>query len=316
MAVFRIIANALAPLTLAGALVAYVYPPLFLAVGAIFLWLFAATMFALGLVLEPQEFRETLRRPREIALGVLTQYTVMSSLGFLAGYASGLPPETALGFVIVGAAPGAMASNVIVYLAGGAVAYSVTLTTVSTLLAPVLTPTLVHFLGGVFLPIPFWPMMRTILLIVLLPLVFGMMARRRLGRARAVAVQMAPAVAVIAIVIICGYAVAANRESIASAGLKIFLLVVLLNAAGYAAGWYLGRLYGFSYRYRLALMIEVGMQNAGLGVALALALFAPETALPGVLFAVWCILTAAGATAYFRARAKEQKPETQFCAGR
>lgn len=301
MGIFRRIANALAPLTLAGALLAYWYPPLFLLVGTVFLWLFAATMFCLGLVLEPQEFRETLKQPREIALGVLTQYTVMSSLGFLTGYASGLPAETALGFVIVGAAPGAMASNVIVYLAGGAVAYSVALTTVSTLLAPILTPTLVHFLGGVFLPIPFWPMMRTIVLIVLLPLLLGMFIRRRLGKAREASVQIAPAAAVIAIVIICGYAVAANRESIASVGLKIFALVVLLNGAGYGAGWYLGRLYRFDYRYRLTLMIEIGMQNAGLGVALALGLFAPETALPGALFAVWCILTAAAATAYLRA---------------
>lgn len=296
----RLISNNLAPLTLAGAVAAYLHPPLFLIFKDSFLWFFAATMFALGLVLEPAEVSTTLKQPGRIGLGVLTQYTVMPLLGFTAASLSGLPPEVALGLVIVACAPGAMASNVVVYLAGGAVAYSVALTTVATLLSPLLTPALAKLLGGVFLPVPFWPMMQTILITVLIPLLAGMALRRALGARVQPLVALAPAVAVIAIVIICSYAVAANQERLSVLGPELVLWVILVNALGYVAGWGLAQLYGFERSQQVALTIEIGMQNAGLGVALALKHFAPETALPGALFAVWCIITAAVASRYLR----------------
>ena len=302
IAACRFIASQLAPITLLGALSAYLHPPLFLVFKSSFLWFFAATMFAMGIVLDTAEVRDTLQRPGRIGLGVLTQYLVMPALGFAAAMLSPVPAEIALGFIIVACAPGAMASNVMVYLAGGAVAFSVALTTVSTILSPLLTPTLVKLLGGVFLEIPFWPMMQTILLTVVLPLGAGMLLRKQLGRHLATARALSPAVAVIAIVVICSYAVAANQERIAAVGGWVIVMVVLLNGLGYLAGWGLARLYGFDALHRLTLAIEIGMQNAGLGVALALRHFSPETALPGALFAFWCILTAAAASAWLRRR--------------
>jgi len=262
-------------------------------------------MFCLGLVLNPREVRDALGRPGQIGLGVAVQYLVMPVLGFGAAVLvqrAGAPPALALGFVVVGAAPGAMASNVMVYLAGGAVAFSVAMTTVATFLAPLLTPWLVEVLGGRFLPIPFWPMMRTILLIVVVPLGAGMLVRPWLGHIRGRVEEGAPAVASLAIVAICGYAMAANADRIAGVGAGVLVLVVVVNGLGYLAGWGLGRLFRFDARHRLTLAIEIGMQNAGLGVALALEHFQAEAALPGALFAVWCILTAAGATGYLRRR--------------
>jgi BASS family bile acid:Na+ symporter len=114
--------------------------------------------------------------------------------------------------------------------------------------------------------------------------------------------EIAPAIAVLSIVIICSYAVAVNQERIADVGMQLFLIVVVINLIGYLAGWHLARFYGFEKKLQIALAIEIGMQNAGLGVALALKHFAAETALPGAIFAVWCILTAAGMTAYLRQR--------------
>lgn len=300
MILFRLLASGLAPLTLLGALIAFWHPPSFLIFKESFLWFFAATMFALGVVLDPQDLRQTLERPGRIGLGVVTQYSVMPLLGFGVALLAPFSPELALGFIIVACAPGAMASNVMVYLAGGAVAYSVAVTTVATFLSPLVTPSLVQLLGGVFLEIPFWPMMQTILLTVLLPLLAGMVVHRLLGPYLAAARTMAPGVAALAIIVICSYAVAANQERIAQVGLWVLVFVVVLNGLGYTLGWWLARLYGFDSRHRLTLAIEIGMQNAGLGVALALKHFSPETALPGALFAVWCILTAAGASAYLR----------------
>lgn len=309
MALFKLIANQLAPLTLICAIWAYFQPQAFLIFDGsilgikVFLALFAITMFALGIVLQPAELKETMRQPGKIGLGVLTQYTVMPLLGFAAAWLGNLPPELALGFVIVGCAPGAMASNVIVYLAGGAMAFSIALTTVATLLSPLLTPLLVQWLGGAFMPIDFWPLMKTILLTVLMPLLLGMVVRRGLGTRLVQARQIAPGVAALAIVIICSFAVAKNQARIAEVGVVVVILVILVNALGYLAGWLLARWYGFDARHRLTLAIEIGMQNAGLGVALALAHFSPITALPGALFAVWCILTAAGASAWLRRNA-------------
>lgn len=309
MPIFKFISNQLAPLTLICAIWAYFQPSVFLIFDGsilgikVFLALFAITMFALGIVLQPTELKETARHPGQIGLGVLTQYTVMPLLGFAAAWLGNLPPELALGFVIVGCAPGAMASNVIVYLAGGAMAYSIALTTVATILSPLLTPALVQLLGGAFLPIEFWPLMKTILLTVLMPLLLGMVVRRFLGSHLEQARQIAPAVAALAIVIICSFAVAKNQARIAEVGGVVVTLVILVNALGYLAGWLLARWYGFDAQHRLTLAIEIGMQNAGLGVALALAHFSPITALPGALFAVWCILTAAGASAWLRRQA-------------
>jgi BASS family bile acid:Na+ symporter len=296
----RWLARNLAPLTLLGSIAAYFHPPLFLVFAQSFLWFFAATMFAVGVVLEPVEVAETLRRPAQIVLGVLTQFVVMPVLGFAAALLAPVQPEIALGFIIVGCAPGAMASNVIVYLAGGAVAYSVALTTVATLAAPLLTPSLVQWLGGVFFEIPFWPMVQTILWTVVIPLLGGALVRHLLGVHVQQARDLAPALAAVAIVVICSYAVAANQARIAQVGLWVVAMVIIVNALGYAIGWWLGGLYRFNDRHRLTLAIEIGMQNAGLGVALALQHFDPATALPGALFAVWCILTAAGASAWLR----------------
>ena len=300
MQLFSFLSKQLAPLTLVGAVVAYLYPPSFLIFADTFLWFFAATMLALGVVLEPDDLKRTLEHPQRVLLGVLTQYTVMPLLGFMVATVSGFPPELALGFVIVGAAPGAMASNVIVYLAGGALAFSIAMTTVATFLSPLLTPSLVQWLGGAFMPVAFWPLFETIVWTVLVPLVLGMGVRRILGPYLRHAKQVCPAIAAVAIVVICSYAVAANQPRITTVGFSVFGYVVLVNALGYVLGWNLARLYRFDFRHRLALSIEIGMQNAGLGVALALAHFGPETALPGALFAVWCVLTAAGASALAR----------------
>ncbi|ATX80663.1 bile acid:Na+ symporter, BASS family [Mariprofundus aestuarium] len=198
-----------------------------------------------------------------------------------------------------------MYGNVITYLAGGAVAFSIAMTMVATTLSPLLTPTLVELLGSAYMEIPFWPMMQTILLTVVLPLALGMMLRTQLGSRIKQAEAIAPGIASIAIIIICGYAVAGNHDRISDTPVIVVLLVILLNGLGYLLGWLAARLFRFERSYRITLSIEIGMQNAGLGVALALKHFEAETALPGALFAVWCIVTAAGMTRWLhRSRAE------------
>jgi len=306
---WRLLSNNLAPLSLAAAVAAYLYPPLFLIFDKNDIqWAFAATMLALGLVLHPEEAKAALGHPGRIAIGVATQFTVMPLLGLAAALimtAQGASPALALGFVIVGCAPGAMASNVITYLAGGAVAFSIAMTMVATMLAPLLTPLLVELLGGKFLEIPFWPMMLTILYTVVAPLAAGMLLRPWLGRFEEKAKEIAPGFASLAILLIVGFVTAANVERVQQVTGTVILLVILVNGLGYLLGWLIASLCRFEFTWRITMCIEIGMQNAGLGVILALAHFEPVAALPGALFAIWAILTGAGMT-----RALHRKEET------
>ncbi len=292
----------LAPLTLIAAAIAYFQPSLFMWLQTSLSWLFAATMFALGIVIEPEELGETVRTPGRIGLGVLAQYTIMPLLGLMAAIIAKLPPELALGFVLVGSAPGAMASNVIVYLAGGAVAYSVSLTVVATLLSPLATPFLVQQLGGAFMEIDFVAMMIKIMWMVVIPLISGLLIRRYLGPALPAARALAPAIAAISIVLICAFVVAANRDRLADLGPVVILLVVLMNALGYMLGWLYARFCRFDHQHRITLSIEIGMQNAGMGVVLAATQFPGQSgvALPAALFAFWSVITAAATTAWLR----------------
>ncbi|MGD8925242.1 MAG: bile acid:sodium symporter family protein [Thioalkalispiraceae bacterium] len=358
VSILRFIATYMAFLTLIAALVAFTLPDTFLVFGSIFKELFAATMFSLGVVLDRKDLVTTLRRPAQIVLGVCTQFIVMPLLAYTIVTLAGLPPSLALGFIIVGSAPGAMASNVIVYLARGALAYSIALTTVATFLAPLLTPLLIDLLANQTIAVDPAKLMWTIFYILVIPLAGGMLMRFYLDKGFAVqrfllhvtgaaimlalfsyfgdfqtwqillafvflvglplaasqvkkditltvlswAKEIAPAIASLSIIIICAFAVAKNQASIAKVGTWVLLLVILLNALGYLAGWLLAKLYRFDKTHQITLAIEIGMQNAGMGVALALAHFQsqPEVALPGALFAVWCIITAAGASTYFR----------------
>jgi len=305
--IFAIISNQLAVLTFSGAVLAYIHPPLFLVFKDYFLWFFAATMFSLGLVIDAGDLKAEIVQPKRVFLGVLSQFSVMPLLVWLVAQYPGFSPAIAIGFIIVGCAPGAMASNVIVYLAGGAVAFSVTLTTVATLMSPILTPLLVKYLGGAIMPVEFWPLTITILKTVLLPLLLGLVIQKKLGSHLQTARDIAPGVAALAIIIICSYAVAANQLRIAEMAVPVMAGVVLVNLLGYIIGWWLAKLYGFAHLYRITLMIELGMQNAGMGVALALKHFPAESALPGALFAVWCILTAAIASGWLRKRVEQKR---------
>ena len=370
---FRLIAKHMAVLTLTAAIVAFFLPDLFTPFKHIFKELFAATMFSLGIVLNREDLMLTVRRPLRIALGVITQFIIMPLLAFTIVMLSGISPSLALGFIIVGSAPGAMASNVIVYLAGGALAFSISLTTVATFLAPILTPYLISLLGGETIPVNAEALMWTIFYILVIPLSGGMLFRYYLDKgyvqtvivaqfvlaaiilqlfaslsgyelwkiglisvfllwlplcvhllprrfapsAYALAKEISPAIAALAIIVICAYGLASNKTKILEVGAWVFVLVIVLNLLGYLSGWWLAKLYRFDLNHRITLTIEIGMQNAGLGVALALEHFKaqPEVALPGALFAVWSVITAAGASAYFRhknARLQNDSSQNHF----
>jgi BASS family bile acid:Na+ symporter len=244
-------------------------------------------MFGMGMTLSPDDFRRVATRPGAVGAGVAAQFAVMPLLAFGIARLLELPPEIAVGFILLGACPGGTASNVIAYLARGDVALSVTMTSFSTVLSPLLTPVLTLWLAGQWMPIPVAALFLSIVQIVLVPVVLGVVARRFFSKAVAKATSVMPLVSVTAIVTIVGAIVGKNVEQILSIGPLIFLGVVAHNGLGLLLGFGVGSTFRFGEAQRRALAIEVGMQNSGLAVALAASLISPAAALPAALFSVW-----------------------------
>lgn len=198
-----------------------------------------------------------------------------------------LPPEVAVGVILVGCCPGGTASNVMTFLARGNTALSVTITAVSTLLAPILTPALTLLFASKWLPVSAGDMFLSIVQIVLIPIVLGLVIRMLFQKQVEKSVKVLPLVSVIGIVAVASAVVAVNKASIATSGLLIFSVVILHNLLGLLIGYLLAKLIGLDHADQKAISIEVGMQNSGLGSALAMAHFAPVAAVPSALFSVW-----------------------------
>ncbi|GAA1729651.1 bile acid:sodium symporter family protein [Isoptericola hypogeus] len=245
-------------------------------------------MFGMGLTLRGADFALVARRPWVVLLGVVAQFTIMPALAWGIGHLFGLTGDAMIGMILVGAAPGGTASNVIVYLAKGDTALSVTLTTVSTLLAPILTPALVLWLAGSQLDVTYGALVTSIMQIVLFPVLAGLLVRTFAGGlVERYMLPYLPLVSVTGIVVVVAGIVAANADAVLSTGLLLALAVILHNGLGLALGYGAASLARLEEPARRALSVEVGMQNSGLAASLATAHFTPAAALPAALFSVW-----------------------------
>lgn len=250
-------------------------------------WLLSLIMLGMGLTLRPADFAVVVRRPWPLLLGVAAQYLVMPLLAYALAKLLGLSPELAAGLVLVGAAPGGTASNVMVFLARGDTALSVAMTSVSTLLAPLLTPLLVLWLAGEFLPVAPAELFTSILQIVLVPVLLGIALRAAVPAAVERVLPALPLVSVAGITAVVAIVVAASSDTLLSVGAVVVVAVVLHNGLGLALGYAIARSCRLDVSARRAVSIEVGMQNSGLAAALATVHFSPAAALPAAIFSVW-----------------------------
>lgn len=244
-------------------------------------------MFGMGLTLSVDDFKEVFRAPRSVLIAVVAQYTIMPLLAFGLAVGFQLPPEIAAGVILVGCCPGGTASNVMTFLAKGNTALSVSVTSVSTLLAPVLTPALTLLFASKWLPVSAGSMFLSIVKIVLIPIVLGVVIRLLFKRQVEKSVAALPLVSVVGIVAVASAVVAVNTENIANSGLIIFGVVVLHNGLGLLIGYLLAKLFKMDFNDQKAVSIEVGMQNSGLGATLALTYFSPIAAVPSAIFSIW-----------------------------
>ena len=270
-----------------GVLFALAWPQWLVGLKPAIVPLLGVVMLGMGVSLTLGHFARVLRRPGPILLGLALQYGIMPLAGWLIGLALGVPPALLVGLVLLGACPGGTASNVICYLARGDVALSITLTTLSTLAAVLLTPALTWLYVGQRVPVPVLDMLISIAEIILLPVALGLLLNRWLGARLDPVRRLFPLVSMGAIVLIIAIIVALNRDDLASLGLATALAVILHNGFGLLGGYWLARLLTRDQRVARTLAIEVGMQNSGLAVALAVKYFSPAAALPGALFSIW-----------------------------
>ncbi|HOO53119.1 MAG TPA: bile acid:sodium symporter family protein [Methanothrix sp.] len=244
-------------------------------------------MFGMGMTLRVDDFKEILAQPKEVAVGVVAQYTIMPLLAYGIAEAFRLPGELAVGVVLLGACPGGTASNVITYLAKGDVALSVAMTTASTLISPIMTPLLTLLLAGAWAPVPAGGLFVSAVKIVLIPVLMGLAAHIYFEEAAARWIAVLPLVSVATIVAVVGAIIGANADQILSAALTIFAVVILHNLLGLLLGYGAGSALGAAEPKKRAIAVEVGMQNSGLAAALAMAHFNPAAAIPGAIFSVW-----------------------------
>ncbi|UOQ85121.1 bile acid:sodium symporter family protein [Gracilibacillus salinarum] len=244
-------------------------------------------MFGMGLTLSANDFKEAFKRPKEVAIGVAGQFVIMPLLAFALVSIFPVSTEVAVGVILVGCCPGGTSSNVMTYLSKGDTALSVSITAVSTILAPVLTPALIYLFASQWLEVSAGSLFVTIVQIVLVPILLGLLVKALLKDKVEAGIKAIPLVSVVGIVAIVAAVVSVNQEQIAKTGLFIFLLVVLHNTLGYLIGYGLGKVLKMGPKQQKAVSIEVGMQNSGLGASLASAHFSPLSAVPSAIFSVW-----------------------------
>ena len=283
-------------------------PEFFVWLKAYIPWILGIIMLGMGMTMTVDDFKGVLQSPKAVLIGVVAQFVVMPGLAFIMCKLFNLPPEIAVGVILVGCCPGGTASNVITYMAKGNVALSVACTSVSTLLAPVLTPAIFYLLASQWLKIDATSMFISILQVVLLPIVIGLILRTWLKRQVESYIQVMPLVSVIAIVAIVAAIIGGSKAAIFQSGLLILAVVVLHNGLGYLLGFTAARFFKLPYADSKAIAVEVGMQNSGLGVALAAVHFAasPITAVPSAIFSLWHNISGPALATYWASKHKQE----------
>ncbi|MBQ9873165.1 MAG: bile acid:sodium symporter family protein [Thermoguttaceae bacterium] len=272
-------------------------------------YLLMAIMFGMGLTLSPRDFALVFKRPKDVLVGCAAQFLVMPTLAFVLCRLFKLDPGLTAGVVLVGACPGGTASNVMTYLAKGDVALSVGMTSVNTLLAPILTPAIAYLSLRASIDVDVVGMFLGIVQVVLAPIGLGLVINRYFEKTTRRLVRVLPAISSLAICAIIATVMAHNADKILESGLAILAVVVLHNLLGYCCGFGVGKLVCKTPAKTKALALEVGMQNSGLATSLAQTAFSQlaTATVPGAIFSAWHNISGALFAGILR-RWKEAEP--------
>lgn len=281
-------------------------------------------MLTMGLTLTVQDMKELVSRPLDLLIGACAQFGLMPLIAFTltVGLGHFIPMHKAIivGIILVGCCPGGVSSNIMSFLCKGDVAYSVGMTTVSTLLAPVVTPLLVLWLAGEQVEVDAWGMFLNILIVTIIPVSIGFFCNTFYGKKDAFkkAQAVMPAFSVLGLACIVGGVVAAVRDQLLQEGLLFFLMVFVIvfchNSLGYLLGYMVGKLFHFNQAKNRTISIEVGMQNAGLATVLASNFFylsCPLAVIPCAVSCAWHSISGTILAQYFAWRSRKEDYEKE-----
>lgn len=256
-------------------------------------WMIGVTMFCIGSLIPKDEVEELIKRWPVVLGGTVIQFASMPLLAWALTRISGIDGPLAIGIVMVGCVPGAMASNVLTLAARGHVSYSVSLTTSATLLSPLVVPFVLKWTLGATHQLDTLDVFMKLLKQVVGPVIAGHLIARTLSNVGEVMKRLGPIVANIVILWIIGVVVGLNRDRLAEISATMLVVLLLINLGGYTAGWFGGTAMKLPHQMRRALSLEVGMQNAGLGTSLVIGLFPdqPTAAIPTAAYTFGCMLT-------------------------
>ncbi len=275
-------------------------------------------MFSMGVTLKGSDFTLILKRPKDVLIGITSQFVCSASLGWLVAQVVTLTgvgtPEVAaqiaVGIVLLGCVPGGTASNVMAFLAKGDVPLSVTITLCTTLTAPILTPTFTLLLAGQWIEVNFWQMFFSILVVVFFPIVSGLGVRALVGDKVDEFSSVSVLVSSVSILAVMGMCVGPNKGSLTDNGLAVVvvtaLAVLVHHVLGLLSGYSIGTFFKFSEEKRRTLTLEVALQNSALACTLAATGFPGSMAiLPCVLATVIHQVVGPMVAGYFRSRDTE-----------
>lgn len=256
-------------------------------------------MFGMGTSMSMKDFGSIIKTPKGVFIGVVSQFMIMPLIGFTLASTTGFAPEIAAGIVLIGCSPSGLASNVMCYLAKANLALSLTVTAITTLLAPFITPFLMKIFAGQLVEVDVFKMMWDISKMIILPIGAGLIFNKLLSGKSKWLDDAMPIVSMFGIAFILTIITAAGRDNLLKIGPLLMVVVIIHNSCGYLLGYWSGRLFKMSEKDCRTISLEVGMQNAGLAtgiakemgkiatVGLASAVFAPLMNISGSILASW-----------------------------
>lgn len=260
---------------LGAVIIAYNFPQYFTHIGdfelkVLIVPLLQVIMFGMGTTITFEDFKGIIKTPRAVGIGLVCQFAIMPFWGFGITQLFDFPAEIAAGVILIGASPSGLASNVMSLIAKANIALSITITTFATLLAPLITPTLMQWLGGEFIKIDILAMTWSMMKIVLIPVVLGFLLNAYAAKLIKGIKKYLPLVSMIGIAFIIVVITAAGSASLKTVGGLLLVAVILHNVGGYLFGYGAARLFGMNEQDCRTISLEVGMQNGGLASGLAI----------------------------------------------
>ncbi|MDQ0208436.1 bile acid:sodium symporter family protein [Alkalicoccobacillus murimartini] len=282
----QIISKYFALIVILVSVIAFAVPGIFTWIQPYITFLLGVIMFGMGLTMKASDFAIVAKKPIPVLIGVVAQFVIMPGIAFGLTQVFNLPYELAVGVILVGACPGGTASNVMVFLAKGDLPLSVAMTSISTILAPIMTPTIMYILASQWVDVNTGAMFMSIINVIIIPIAIGILLRRFFPVAVDKSVNALPLISIVAILAIVTAVVSLNKDNLAATAFLLFLAILLHNVLGLLLGYFTAWVFKLDETKKRAVSIEIGMQNSGLGASLANQYFEPITALPSAIFSV------------------------------